>query len=76
MDEHVTVSQFKEQFKEDCRRLPPRHGSFALQLSMSAFALPSTVPLAALLRKGSLPLSSENLPAYCRATTEGKPASR
>jgi len=39
------------------------------------FALPITVPLvAALLQRGSLPVSSEQLPAYCRATTDGKPA--
>ena len=37
------------------------------------FALPITVPLvAALLQRGSLPLGSEKLPAYCRATTEGE----
>ena len=47
-------------------------------------ALPITGPLAALLQRRSLPLSSENLPAFCpayhrascRATTEAKPASQ
>ena len=41
----------------------------AKHIQRCRLALPITVPLAALLQRGSLPLSSEKLPAYCRATT-------
>ena len=62
-----------------------QRGSLSVARICLPLALPNTGPLAALLQRRSLPLSSENLsasgPAYhrasCRATTtEAKPASQ
>jgi len=49
-----------------------RHGSITLIDYTCPQYILITVPLAALVRRGSLPLSSENLPAYCRVTSEGE----